>query len=78
MSARAAVKGFYGRARHGEIAGFTGIDDLFSGAGESRTSINTREVTVEQAADLVMSVTESPATLDTIRPIDEGLSLQEL
>ena len=75
---RRDVKGLYKRARRGEIASFTGIDDAYEVPVNPELRIDTRDVTVEQAADLVMSVIESPAVLDTIRPIDEGVSFQEL
>jgi len=58
---RRDVKGLYRRARRGEIAGFTGIDDVYEEPVNPDLRIDTRNVTVEQAADLVMSMIESPA-----------------
>jgi adenylylsulfate kinase len=74
---RRDVKGLSERARRGEIAGFTGIDDAYEEPVNPELRIDTRGVTVERAADLVMSVIESPRALETIRRFDEGLSLQE-
>ena len=58
---RRDVKGLYKRARRGEIAGFTGIDDAYEEPVNPDLRIDTRDVTVEQAADLVMAMIESPA-----------------
>jgi adenylylsulfate kinase-like enzyme len=74
---RRDVKGLYRRARRGEITNFTGIDDVYEEPVNPELRIDTRNVTVEEAADLVMSVIDSHGCLHTIRPVDEGLSLQE-
>lgn len=74
---RRDVKGLYKRARRGEIVNFTGVDDVYDEPLHPELRIDTRNVTVKQAADLVMSVIGSHGCLQTIRPVDEGLSLQE-
>jgi adenylylsulfate kinase len=52
---RRDVKGLYQRARRGEITNFTGIDDIYEPPQDPELRIDTTDLTVEQAVDLVMS-----------------------
>jgi adenylylsulfate kinase len=52
---RRDVKGLYQRARRGEIANFTGVDDPYEPPAAPELRIDTREISVPEAADLVMS-----------------------
>ena len=52
---RRDVKGLYRRARRGEITNFTGLDDAYEPPAAPELRIDTRNVSVEEAADLVMT-----------------------
>jgi adenylylsulfate kinase len=52
---RRDVKGLYQRARRGEIANFTGLDDPYEPPAAPELRIDTREIGVQDAADLVMT-----------------------
>ena len=52
---RRDVKGLYQRARRGEIANFTGLDDPYEPPAAPELRIDTREISVQDAADLVMT-----------------------
>jgi adenylylsulfate kinase len=52
---RRDVKGLYRRARRGEITNFTGVDDPYEPPSAPELRIDTRETSVEEAADLVMA-----------------------
>ena len=52
---RRDAKGLYQRARRGEIANFTGVDDPYEPPAAPELRIDTREASVHEAADLVMS-----------------------
>ena len=52
---RRDVKGLYQRARRGEIANFTGLDDPYEPPAAPELRIDTREISVPDAADLVMT-----------------------
>ena len=49
------VKGLYARARNGEIRQFTGIDDAYEPPLGAEIEIDTREVSVDDAATQVIS-----------------------
>lgn len=51
---RRDTKGLYARARRGEITQFTGIDDPYEAPGAPDLTIDTRDMTVEQAAGMVL------------------------
>jgi adenylylsulfate kinase len=51
---RRDVKGLYHRARRGEIANFTGIDDVYEPSPAPELRIDTTGISVSEAADLVM------------------------
>lgn len=51
---RRDVKGLYKRARQGELTQFTGIDDPYEPPVNPELRIDTTNMTVEHAADLVM------------------------
>jgi adenylylsulfate kinase len=55
---RRDVKGLYKRARHGEITNFTGIDDVYEPPVSPEVRIDTSDLSVEQAVDVVMSTLE--------------------
>jgi adenylylsulfate kinase len=55
---RRDVKGLYQRARRGEITNFTGIDDVYEPPLEPELRIDTSDLTVNQAVELVMSALE--------------------
>jgi adenylylsulfate kinase len=63
---RRDVKGLYRRARRGEIANFTGIGDIYEEPPQPELRIDTTNVTVADAADLVM--VEFEATRRVARP----------
>jgi adenylylsulfate kinase len=52
---RRDVKGLYRRARRGEIANFTGLDEAYEPPAAPELRIDTRETSVEEAADLIMT-----------------------
>lgn len=52
---RRDVKGLYHRARLGEIANFTGLDEPYEPPAAPELRIDTRETSVQDAADLVMT-----------------------
>jgi bifunctional enzyme CysN/CysC len=49
------VKGLYGKARRGELANFTGIDSPYEAPEAPELSVNTTDLSAEQAADLVIA-----------------------
>ena len=49
------VKGLYAKQRSGEISGLTGVDDPYEPPLSPEVTIPTHELTVDQAADLVVS-----------------------
>ena len=51
---RRDVKGLYRRARRGEIANFTGIDDAYEPPVDPELRLDTRGMTVDDAVELVM------------------------
>jgi adenylylsulfate kinase-like enzyme len=52
---RRDVKGLYAKARRGEIANFTGIDDPYEPPSRPELTINTLTITPEQAAASVVA-----------------------
>jgi 3'(2'),5'-bisphosphate nucleotidase len=56
---RRDVKGLYARARRGEIAQFTGLDDPYEPPESPELTIDTRGTSAEQAADQVLAHLES-------------------
>ena len=56
---RRDVKGLYKRARRGEISNFTGIDDVYEPPLAPELTIDTSDVSVDEAVDLVMSTLET-------------------
>jgi adenylylsulfate kinase len=60
---RRDVKGLYGRARRGEIANFTGLDDPYEPPVDAELKIDTRAVTPTAAADLVMEMLGCTASI---------------
>ncbi len=60
------VKGLYARARLGTLTDFTGIDAPYEAPLQPEVSIDTSEMTVEEAADLVL------LALDRSRQRDAG------
>jgi adenylylsulfate kinase len=83
---RRDVKGLYARARRGEIANFTGLDDPYEPPASPELVIDTRAISVDQAATLVLErLSEarthapgpSPRTRDPQRQHPAG-SLREL
>jgi adenylylsulfate kinase len=59
---RRDVKGLYVRARRGEIANFTGLDDPYEAPVAAELTIDTSHLTIAQAADLVMAALEPRST----------------
>ena len=55
---RRDVKGLYAKARRGEIRNFTGIDDPYEPPSNPELVIDTREVSVEEAANRVLRILE--------------------
>ena len=51
-------KGLYAKARHGEIKGFTGIDDPYEAPDDAELTIDTSGISPEQAACLVIDYLE--------------------
>lgn len=49
------VKGLYARARSGDITGFTGIDDPYEPPQNPEVIIDTRELSVDEAAAVVLA-----------------------
>jgi adenylylsulfate kinase len=47
-------KGLYARARRGEISNFTGVGDPFEAPERPEITIDTREVTVDQAVAMIL------------------------
>lgn len=52
---RRDVKGLYARARRGEIAQFTGIDDPYEPPESPEVTIDTRRVSVDEACAMLMA-----------------------
>jgi adenylylsulfate kinase len=52
---RRDVKGLYRRARQGEIANFTGVDQAYEPPAAPELRLDTRDISLEQATDLVMT-----------------------
>src|SRR5215212_3315029 len=55
---RRDVKGLYARARRGEIRNFTGIDDPYEVPDHTELSLDTRDLSVEQAVKQVLALFE--------------------
>lgn len=51
---RRDIKGLYARARSGELANFTGISDEYEVPLDAELEIDTRAVSVEEAAEMVL------------------------
>jgi adenylylsulfate kinase len=51
---RRDVKGLYRRARRGEVANFTGLDEPYEPPAAPELRIDTRDTSVDEAVDLVM------------------------
>jgi adenylylsulfate kinase len=51
---RRDVKGLYARARRGELSQFTGIDDPYEAPLEPELTIDTSEVSVEEASQRIL------------------------
>jgi adenylylsulfate kinase-like enzyme len=51
---RRDVKGLYARARRGEVKNFTGIDDPYEPPARPELTIDTRSMSVDQAAAAVI------------------------
>lgn len=58
---RRDVKGLYARARRGEIRDFTGIGDPYEAPEQPELTIDTRRVTVDEAAALILAKVTSLA-----------------
>jgi adenylylsulfate kinase-like enzyme len=58
---RRDVKGLYARARRGEIANFTGIDDPYEPPESPELTIDTTAVPLTEAVALVVSAWEAAA-----------------
>ena len=56
---RRDVKGLYRRARRGEIANFTGLDDAYEPPLDPELRIDTTNLPVADAADVVMAELEA-------------------
>jgi 3'(2'), 5'-bisphosphate nucleotidase len=56
---RRDVKGLYARARRGEIANFTGLDDPYEPPSDPEVTLETTRLTVDQAAALVLASLEA-------------------
>lgn len=56
---RRDTKGLYAKARRGEIQQMTGIDDPYEAPSAPEVTIDTREVTVDDAAALVLQALEA-------------------
>jgi len=50
------VKGLYKKARAGQLKNFTGIDSPYEAPVNSEVRIDTTQMTLEQAADLIVEV----------------------
>lgn len=83
---RRDVKGLYAKARSGEIGNFTGIDDPYEIPANPEVLIDTRNMTVEEAGDIVLqSLVEkkrrrngSPARHRSPEHLHPARSLREL
>ncbi len=53
------VKGLYKRARSGEISNFTGIDDPYEPPAAPEVEIDTRRMTIDEAAEMVLAALRS-------------------
>jgi sulfate adenylyltransferase len=54
------VKGLYAKARRGEITGFTGIDDPYEAPADADLTIDTSQVSLDDAVDQVVRVLSAP------------------
>ncbi len=58
-------KGLYARARRGEITHFTGIDDPYEPPTNPELIIDTTQVSLATAVDMVLAALEGTATVST-------------
>ena len=58
------VKGLYAKARAGIIKGFTGIDDPYEAPSNAEISIDTTNITVEDATNTILSYLEDKGLID--------------
>ena len=61
---RRDVKGLYAKARAGIIKGFTGIDDPYETPKNPEISIDTTDITVDEAIDTIMSYLRQSGLID--------------
>jgi len=59
------VKGLYARARAGEIKNFTGIDSEYQEPENAEITINTVDMSADEAAEVVVKYLEAHGFLDT-------------
>ncbi len=57
------VKGLYKKARAGEIPNFTGISDPYEAPVDAEIVVDTSEITIDQAVDMVIKALEKLGTL---------------
>jgi adenylyl-sulfate kinase len=55
---RRDVKGLYAKARRGELANFTGIDDPYEPPLDAEVTLDTRQLTVDEAVGQLVEVLE--------------------
>jgi adenylylsulfate kinase len=68
------VKGFYARARRGEITQFTGIDDPYEPPIDPELCVDTRAISVDAAAQQVLTAVGAPAVIAARRSSQKGTS----
>ena len=55
MAEQRDVKGLYKKARAGELKNFTGIDSPYEPPEAPEISVNTTELSAEEAADMIIA-----------------------
>jgi adenylylsulfate kinase len=67
---RRDVKGLYQRARRGEIQHFTGLDDVYEPPASPELRIDTTEISVNEAVDLVIEAYNPSHNTHSFRDVD--------
>ncbi len=72
------VKGFYGKARAGQIKGFTGVDDPYEAPTNPEITLQTKGVTPQHNAELIMEylIKQGFLLADTSEVVKEDEKLQ--
>ena len=65
-------KGLYARARAGEIGSFTGISDPYEVPGDAELVLDTTDISIATAAELVMAALRDRGLLPQVVPVRDS------